>query len=154
MYARCSNPILDRSLRYITVLYRFTRYISSRDTSILRCISPRYIRYSCPHMLTEQDIDTSFPIHHLGRYTPIHYTAIHRDTADPMYRHTSGRRCFRPYILELLRGPGCACGVERWGSESLYTSYVTIPGLRYRGAGRRQPSGTLGRSRRSWSHRM
>ena len=55
------------------------------------------------------------------------------------------------FWMELLRGPGCVCGVERWGSECLYTSYVTIPGLRYRGTGRRRPSGTSGRSRRSWS---
>ena len=40
--------------------------------------------------------------------------------------------------------------VERWASECLYTSYVTIPGLRYQGAGRRRPSGTTGRSRRSY----
>ena len=42
-------------------------------------------------------------------------------------------------------------GVGRWCSEALYTSYVTIPGLRYRGSGRRRPSGTTGRSRRSYS---
>ena len=65
---------------------------------------------------------------------------------------TPRRRCFRPCILELLRGPGCACGVGRWCSEALYTSYVTIPGLRYRGSGRRRPSGTTGRSRRSYPH--
>ena len=33
--------------------------------------------------------------------------------------------------------------VERWASECLYTSYVTIPGLRYRGAGRCRPGKAL-----------
>ena len=39
--------------RYSDTVYRFL-------------IWARYIRYSCPHVHAEQDIDTSFPIHHFS----------------------------------------------------------------------------------------
>ena len=46
---------LQQSAMYV----RYTRYISFCDTSDLRCIGPRYIRYSLRRVGTKRNIDTT-----------------------------------------------------------------------------------------------
>ena len=135
----------ERVIRY-SLLYRFQRYISFLDTSILCCIGPRYIRYIRPRVWTEPHLDTSFSIHRFGDTAAIHDTAIQRDTSYLMYRHPSGLviragERMRTTALPSLTVCVCACGLS---VHALYTCLSYLEAARMGLVPWAHPAGALG----------